>query len=305
MTIIEQIKARWPLAAMLARCGIDVPAKGKFRSPFRLDNTPSCEIYGETIKDRSTGETWDVIAIFAEHHKIGNNEAVKQLAAELPNRAPRKAPKKRELVIPALSYCPQKAEALAKLRGFTREGVDFAATTACSLGFAEVLGYDCWLLRDGINIAEARRMDGKPFPAVGSLGERKSHTLAGSTKSFPIGLNPLHGAKALNKLPVLLVEGGPDYLAACSILWDSETYVPAAMLGSGLGIHPLALPLFARRDVLILAHDDDSGLDGAKRWARQLAHEGATPRIRKLVGGDLNDLLVRDGIEVIKKGVIK
>jgi hypothetical protein len=98
----------------------------------------------ETIKDWSTGKPYDSIDVFAEHKGISNNEAIRQLAAELPDRQSKPAPKKRELVIPALSYSKEQAEALAKLRGISREGVDFAASTVGSLGFGRVLGYDCF-----------------------------------------------------------------------------------------------------------------------------------------------------------------
>jgi hypothetical protein len=86
MITVDQIKARWPLASMLARCNIQVSPRGKFPSPFRPDQTPSCEIYGETIKDRSTGDTFDAIAIYAEHKGLSNSDAIKALAAELPGR---------------------------------------------------------------------------------------------------------------------------------------------------------------------------------------------------------------------------
>jgi len=305
--LVKQIKDRWPLESMLARLNINIPKKRKFKSPFRPDNHPSCEIFDETIRDRSTGESFDSIECFALVNGIGNSEAIRRLAAELPGREahqPRPAAKRKELVIPKLSYSPEKAGALAKLRGVTREGVDFAATSMGALGFAQVLGFDCWILTDGKTIAEARRMDGEKFPSIGNLGERKSHTLAGSSKSSPIGIRPQYGAKALKKLPLLLVEGGPDYLAACSILWDHERYQPAAMLGSGQAIHADALPHFRERQVLILSHDDDAGVQGAKKWARQLAQEGATPRIRKMVGGDLNDLLVARGAATVIKELL-
>ena len=306
MSIVDQILQRWPLDAMLARCGIDATAKGKFCSPFRADATPSCEVWNGVIKDRSTGETFDSIAVYANHHKISNSEAIKQLGAELPNRAPRPTTKRVKLVIPPLSYCPEKAETLAKLRGITREGVDFAAVTIGSLGFGEVFGFDCWILTDGKNIAEVRRLDGELLPAIGKIVERKSHALGGSVKNTPIGLYPLHGANDLKRLPVLLLEGGGDYLAACSILWNHERFQSVAMLGSNTLIPKHDLPEFVGRDVLILAHDDnnDSGVKGAKNWARQLHQAGARPRIRKMIGGDLNDLLRAKGAETMIKDLL-
>jgi hypothetical protein len=289
---------------MLSRCGINIPSKGKFHSPFRPDNNPSCEIYGECIKDRSTGNSYDSIAVFAEVNKISNAEAIKRLGEELPGRIPNTKTPQRKLIIPKLCYSPEDAEALSKLRGISRYGIDLAATTIESLGFGMALGHPCWMLTDGIHIAEARRMDGAKFPEMGSLDERKSHTLAGSKKSFPIGLFTKLGAKAMGGLPIMLVEGGPDYLAACDVAWHSEGKIlPVAMLGSSSLIDALALPHFKGRSVLILAHPDDAGVEASRRWAKQLHQVGAKPRVKQLVGGDLNDLVRSRGVEAIAKEV--
>lgn len=307
MTPAEQIKARWPeITMMMVRLGYGDPGKKRFHALFRPDNNPSCEIWNSMIVDRSTDEHFDVIGLFARHHGISDAEAIRRLAAELPGRGRKPKPTKRELVIPPMSYCPQKAEALAKLRGITREGVDFASVTIGSLGFGEALGFDCWIFTDGKNIAEARRLDGELFPAIGSIHPRKSHALGGSIKNTPIGLYPLHGANAFRKLPILFLEGGPDYLAACSVLWNYERFLPVALLGAKMLIPQQDLPAFAGRDVLILAHDDNSnaGVEGAKQRAIQLAKAGAKPRIRKMIGGDLNDLLKTKGVETIIKDLL-
>jgi len=299
MSTVDQILQRWPLASMLARCNITVPARGKFCSPFRPDNAPSYEIYGETIKDRSTGETFDVIAIFAEHKSISNSEAIRQLADELPGREPKEKPKVHKLVIPQLGYSITEAERLAELRGLSVEGVDFAGFLG-TLGFGNVAGFPCWILTDGDKrIAEARRMDGEKFPAIGTLGERKSHTLRGSCKSWPLGMNP-PGVSVPPGLPVWLVEGGPDYLAACDVLMSSaREFLPVAMMGAGQSIHAVALPWFKGREVKILAHPDDAGLAAAKNWHKQLASIGARTRAIQLNGGDLNDLVKLHGAEAV------
>jgi hypothetical protein len=303
MSTVDLILQRWPLEAMLARCSISIPSKGKFCSPFRPDNSPSCERYKETIKDWSTGTSYDSIAVFAEHKGISNNDAIRQLAAELPGRQPKPTPKKKELVIPPLSYSEEQAEALAKLRGISHEGVALASSLG-ALWFGKVLGYDCWILTDGSTIAEARRMDGKKFPAVGSLGARKSHTLGGSRKGSPIGLvQKIGGAKARKKLPIALVEGGPDYLALCSILCDYEAYLPVCMLGASSDISPEALTQFAGKTVWIIGHPDHSGKQAVERWGRQLQGVGCTVRGRQLQQMDLNDTLIKHGAEQARKAI--
>lgn len=304
MKSVKEIHNRWPLLKMCEICGLTIPPIGKFRSPFREDQNPSCEVYGQRIKDWSTGESFDAIDVFSMVNKISVGEAIKRLGGSGFSTVPSPKGKHRVLTVPTLRYTPEEADALSKIRGIPRCGIDFAATTVRSLGFGDVLGETCWILTDGRNIAEARRMDGQIFPAWGSLGERKSHTLAGSKKSFPIGLNPMHGAGALTKLPILLVEGGPDYLSACAVVLHSEKeMLPVAMLGSSSSIAPLALSFFKGRNVIILAHPDNAGVTASKGWANQLYQAGANPSVLQLMGGDLNDLVRRDGVEVVARGI--
>ena len=299
MSTVDQIHERWPLAAMLARCGIVVPARGKFCSPFRQDNNPSCEIYGETIRDRSTGESFDSIRVFAEQNGISNSEAIRQLASELPGRQPKPKPTPHKLVIPPLHYSIAGVEEAAKDRGLSVQGVDFACFLG-TLGFAYVAGFPCWILTDADKkLAEARRMDGEKFPSIGSLPERKAHTLRGSCKSWPLGMNP-PGVNVPAGLPVWLVEGGPDYLAACDVLMHTpREFLPVSMLGAGQKIHSEALPFFQGRHVRILGHPGEAGLGAVNTWAEQLARVGAQVRPTRLKGGDLNDLVTLRGAEAV------
>jgi DNA primase len=77
------------------------------------------------------------------------------------------------------------------------------------------------------------------------------------------------------------------------------------MLGSSSLIHADALPLFKGREVLILAHPDNAGETAAKKWCKQLRKVKAEPRVKKLSGGDLNDLVKRDGSECVANGLLQ
>lgn len=301
MSTVDQIKDRWPLASMLARLSITIPDRGKFCSPFRPDEKPSCEIYREAIKDRSTGESYDSIRCFAEAHGLSNAEAIQRLAEELPGRQRKPELKAaKELTLPPVAWDLTKGQAVAKLRGIGEEGIRIAGGVLGVLGFGEVGGFECWILADANRkLAEARRMDGKPFPAIGSLGERKAHTLKGSSKSWPLGMATTRFTIPPG-LPVILTEGGADYLAACDLLFHAKReFVPVAMLGASQSIHPDALPWFKGRDVLILAHPDGAGWNSAKRWAAQLKSTEANPTAHQLDGGDLNDLLKLHGAKAV------
>jgi hypothetical protein len=84
------------------------------------------------------------------------------------------------------------------------------------------------------------------FPTVRTLAQRKSHSLRRSSKSWPVG--PLAGGLEESWLEqhcdkILLVEGGPDYLAARQLIAGSreENVLPVAMLGAGATISQDAL----------------------------------------------------------------
>ena len=168
---------------------------------------------------------------------------------------------------------------------------------AQDLGLWVRLGHECWILTDSSNrCVEARRIDGKLFPAVGTLAERKSHSLKGSSKSWPVGLLP--GGFEESWLEqhcrkILLVEGGPDYLAACQLIAESgeENVLPVAMLGAGATICQDALTYFAGRNVTVVGHPDEAGLAAAIRWGQQIKAAGGIVRVVRLKKGDLCDIV--------------
>jgi hypothetical protein len=299
MDTVAAIKERWPLLVMCERCGLDIPPKGKFRSPFREDRNPSCEVYGERIKDWSTGESFDSIRVFSEMNRISNGEAIRRLSKELPGEKPTMRSESNGLVIPQFHYSSAEAKQLAELRALSPAGIEFAGVYLRTLGFGNCCGYPSWFLSDGNKqVCEARRMNGEKFPSFKNLPERKPHTVKGSNKSFPLGIRPPGRVKIPANFPCLLVEGGPDYLAACDILVEShQEFLPVSMLGSGMAIHEDALPFFSGRRILILAHSDEngSGEKGAVKWYHQLRKQGAKVSVYKLAGADLNDQVSQVG----------
>jgi hypothetical protein len=181
-----------------------------------------------------------------------------------------------------------------------------AISWACQLGVLKigyVCGHMCWVLLDDSKlIAEARRLDGLEFPAVAGLGARKAHTLKGSTKSWPVGADLLRKNPGVQN--VMLVEGGPDYLAALHFIHQShkQHVLPVAMLGAGRGdIDPRALALLGSRRVRLYPHIDpkQQGLKAAHTWAEQLRRAGCRTDYFHFAGlhrsngipvKDLNDL---------------
>ena len=204
------------------------------RTPWREDRNPSFSVFddGKAWKDHSTDESGDIFN-FLERATGWDFVTCKQYLAGLigvhladngkPFKAPRIAPMKtsprkevkpRELILPSLDKGTQEDwHAVAKSRCLSSFTVELAVWLG-NVFFAEVCGHRSWVLTDQTRrCAEARRIDGKPFPAIGSLGERKAHTLKGSQKNWPVGL---HGVNEHLRESdwILLVEGTPDFLAA-------------------------------------------------------------------------------------------
>ena len=137
-------------------------------------------------------------------------------------------------------------------------------------------------------VIEVRRVDNEPFPEMGPLPVRKSHSLKGSEKHWPLGIQ-----EAVDYPAIALVEGVPDFLAAHDVvIWqqgerpafdgtpgiDNEIVAaaapvrcaPVAMLSASPAIAADALPFFKGKRVTIFAHAEAAGLSGAEKWRRQL-----------------------------------
>ena len=138
-------------------------------------------------------------------------------------------------------------------------------------------------------------LTGSPIPLSATLGERKSHSLRGSSKSWPVGILPLGFEENWLRRhchKILLVEGGPDYLAACQLIAESaENVLPVAMLGASATICQDALSYFAGKHVTVVGHPDEAGRAAAMRWAQQIKAAGGVVRSIQLKKGDLCDIV--------------
>jgi hypothetical protein len=199
-----------------------------------------------------------------------------------------------------LPYSKELAQRVADSRRLKIVAVEFAASWLKTLVFGYVCERECWIITDASKrSAEARRIDAKPFPALGTLAERKSHSLRGAKKSWPVGLLPggLEEAWLREHVhKVLLVEGGPDYLAACQLIAEPESIeniLPVAMLGASATISSDALTHFRDRHVTVVAHGDDAGRTAGMRWATQVQAVAAKVRLVAMTTGDLCDAVTQ------------
>ncbi len=296
------------------------PAKS-CRSPWREDRKASFSVFddGRSFKDFSTEEAGDVFSFVMRALDLPFKEAAQWIEGrtgtgpriETPRqtKVPRSHPakEKRSLKLPTLDEGTHDDLAqVARIRGLDPYAAEIAVKIG-TLRFGQVCGERSWILTDGSGkLAEARRLDGKTFEPVGSLSARKAHTLAGSSKAWPCGLTLAEDPP--NHSPtVLLVEGGPDYLAALDFLirFKAQGFRPVAMLGKSNGISSEALELMVGRRVRIYPHHDPGGggMEAAHKWAEQLASvgcqvDGFSFDGLTMGGGqpitDLNDLLFAD-----------
>jgi hypothetical protein len=326
MTLCEQIKARLPLREAARLVNLSVPDRDNksFSSPFRTDRNPSCTIFRardgyEHFYDHSRDEKpMDCMAFYAAAKGISNTEAIKALAEHLgiANGAAGKVKVAEPTAKPAPPREPGKnflaADCVTELHDPTDEdfealrasrllpdgpgGLDLAHAVGI-LHFGSVYEIPAWILTDqrGLN-AEARRMNGELWP----WSQKKTHTIKGSTKSWPLGLLPRmkpERLQALQQRPLVLVQGGPDLLAAYCVLASfpagTPDVHPVAMLGDSCNIGDEALAIMAGRPVVIIADGDKSGRAAGQRWAAQLTAAGCAVTLRQAPDQkDLNDLCV-------------
>jgi hypothetical protein len=181
---------------------------------------------------------------------------------------------------------------------FSVEGLRLAQDRGI-LRFGKVCGFRSWIVTDTSGrLAQARRVDGELYPAFRDVGERKSHTLAGSKQNWPLGIT-----EAGRFQNVLFVEGAPDLLAIhCFIAWarGQNDTCAVAVLGAGNRMPEQILTVLEEKLVRIFLHQDEAGKRALWRWTGQLIGAGAKvdaydfKGLRKADGSpveDLNDLL--------------
>lgn len=143
--------------------------------------------------------------------------------------------------------------------------------------------FPSWVAVDGTRkVAEFRRLDNGRYPR---LEEDPIKSWSTRGKAWPLGAEDLNGRKR-----VMLVEGGPDMLAAFHFLLEYgllDQVAVVCMLGAGNRMREDALEHFKGCRVRIFVDadplkDDDNprkrkvpGLEAAARWQGQLIEAGA------------------------------
>src|SRR5260221_4127540 len=295
----DSIRARHPLAEYCQKRGVELHRNGGSGElvglcPLHQEKTPSFHVY---LQDNhyhcfGCGAHGDVTDLEQALRGGTRTEAAARLGAERLVEVKRRGPP-----IPRARKTPGASISrpnLSRLRKATRaeleqiensRGIDTRAVQLAqdmgTLRVGEVCRYLSWVLSDASGLcAEGRRLNRKPYPAITSakvqLRERKAHTLRGSRKDWPVGILPAaEYRKSVG--PILLVEGGPDYLAALHFALQQRKrgILPVAILGRGQGLrglHPDSLEHFRGLRVRTVPHDDPDGgsYHAALVWCQQL-----------------------------------
>ena len=300
---IEEAKQRLTIPILWARLDLPGSPKTACRSPFRQDRHGSFSVSkcGRLFNDFATGEAGDAITFLQMATGLSIEAATVRFIEMAGGASCSPLPVKQSP--PAASQPRQKPvfpdfergtdedlHALADLRKISFAAC-FIARGAGLLRFGKWEGEAAWFITDdeGLN-AQARRLDGEPWAKI----RAKAQTLPGSWGKWPVGLTT-----GRNYPTFLLVEGGPDLLAALHFIHaaGAETLVfSLAMLGASMAIHEDALPLLAGKRIRIFPHADPAGTKAAQRWAAQLATVGAIvdcadfTGLRKAGGSPIKDL---------------
>jgi hypothetical protein len=156
---------------------------------------------------------------------------------------------------------------ITTLRNLGIEGLRLAVKRGI-LRVAYHHGHRSWIATDDSRMAaQARRLDGQPFPFFGDL--KKALNLPGSIGAWPVGvaaLKPEHRA-------VLVCEGGPDLLAAYHFIAAEGREADAsavALMGASCRIRESELHRFEGRRVRICEQADKVGREATQNWARQM-----------------------------------
>jgi hypothetical protein len=322
----EDLRARLPLPELMARLGLAENTKKQAFCPFH-DNRRSPAF---SVFERDGRWRWNCFAGCGSGDEIGLLEKLftltfpeamrrwQELAGVGPALFERRpmTPKATsgQIELPADFRRGEESdlERVAELRGVSLPAVALMRDHGV-LRFGTVCGLPCWLVTDASRrVAEARRLDGEKFPSLGSLGERKAHTIKGSSKSWPVGLAlPDHRESYFER--VLLVEGSGDLVAAYHFALASaegQRWLPVALLGANCRISQEALNALRGKSVRLVPHCDAAGLKAAADWGRWLSGSGLRGDVFTLEGlrrrdgspvkdlGDCTDLCAEDEIEL-------
>lgn len=298
---LDAAKARVSVADAWRALGLPGEPRPTCCSPFREDRHPSFSISadGRLWHDFAEGEGGDVVSFVKCATACTAAEAIRRvlelaggIAPPVP-LAPRQGPAKPapvpydglaglDLQPPALG----EVLALAELRHWPIfAGLELAARRGL-LRFADVKHWGethrAWIVTDDArHSAQARRLDGEPWPGVGYT--YKSKTLRADA-DHPPGLADV---VACDRRAVLICEGEADALAALLLAWAGDIAGKVGVVcltGANKPLPSAVLAKLTGRRCRILRQTDLAGHKAALAWAESIHAAGIAVDLANLDG---------------------
>ncbi len=293
---IIEAKRRLPLPDLWTKLGLPGVCKRVTSSPWRQDKNPSMSISSDGMlwKDHGTGDGGDAITFLEKLYDLPKKDAIQRLLElagidgsahyALPKRPPIQPTARPKPELPPLRVGT--AAELATVAGIRQLPIHAiqAAQDHGLLHFAPYKEEPCWFITDSHRSnCQARKLSGQPWEKAKAL------TLPGSWASWPIGI--MHA-----KRDILMVEGGPDLLAAFAYVEQFNLALdPVCLFGASQTIHPMSLPLFLGKTVTICPHNDEAGNLALQKWTEALQGY-ATVEVLHIPAPhkDLNDWMTKE-----------
>jgi hypothetical protein len=298
------------------------PIKGRnVPCPLHADKRPSFSVFigsngierGKCFTGCFNGDVYDLYArcyrcdrktAFKElNHKLGIATATFQLDRPLHERfqpAPKSTQRDERLhpSIPLDQGDDRMVVDLSTLRRIHEGGVRLALERGL-LGFGDYMGRPAWVITDRSGLLmQARRLDGRTW-----FRDTKAITLKGSDANHLLGVQEAAEADLL-----FVCEGGPDMLAAHALMYemallkaaDPARIAVTGLMGASMRPRRATLAGLKAKRVIIWAHADQAGRDGAKEWKRCFWSKDRTVDIiaaDEILAGlkDLNDVVSAEG----------
>jgi len=296
MTPLQLAKERLTIVDLWAHYGYEGKPGRSCRSPFRAERKPSFSVYDDDRrwKDFGSGDGGDQVdfVLFAEG-LADKSAAARRLieiagtggaageGARFRREVQKSSSRSTEDSCAALSLPDLRQGSEDELRGLCRVRC-FPTTAVAGLRLLQARGllhfFDdpgqgvCWLITDAHRLnAQMRRLDGQPIPTAGG-NLVKAKTLRGSRASWPIGLSDVYDRDHL-----LIIEGGPDLLAAAALVVEMAGVTQAprfgflCITGASNRLPENALEDLAGKKFTAVQHRDRAGRKATLRWNAQLS----------------------------------
>lgn len=342
--LIQDAKQALPMPDLWRKLGWPGEPSRSCRRPYAPEDTRNKGSVFQTqsgawlFHDFVSGENFDEVALLARVQGIDNGDACRWMieqtgvketrgsrlyqlpkarsaadSGKQPLIAASGRPLRRPYIPPLEVFSLGDVEQLAKDRGLNQQAVALAAVEGF-LWRGSKDGFPCWVLTDSERWnAFFRRFGGGLLPTPDGEGT-KVKMMSKPWAAWPLGYPSIGHFEH-----IVMVEGGPDFVAAFQLLMESKWAGQAAVVGMMSSSYKMpveCLAAFAGKRVRMFPHLDKNRAGGkaAETWQYQLAGAGAVADAFDFAGllradgrpvKDLNDAMLMDETERAALGLME